>query len=70
LFFIIERKLESGPSYFTPINTVSSTTIIALNDILTIGLFEFELILFSSFKYGLEKNRFELSEIGTTETAH
>jgi hypothetical protein len=45
LSFITERKFASGPSYFTPTNTVSSTTITALKLILIIGLFDPEFIL-------------------------
>ncbi|KAA6374439.1 MAG: hypothetical protein EZS28_030034 [Streblomastix strix] len=37
LFFITQRKIASGPSYFTPANTVSSITITALNEFLIIG---------------------------------
>jgi hypothetical protein len=70
LSLITYKKLLSGPSYFTPTNTVSSTTITPLNDILTIGSYDPGIYFDPDFYSGRVKKRGELSVIGTTETAH
>jgi hypothetical protein len=70
LSLITERKFASGPSYFTPTNTVSSTTIKALKEIRTIGFVDPGINFWSCFGAGRVKKRGELSVIGTTETAH
>ncbi|KAA6401254.1 MAG: hypothetical protein EZS28_003217 [Streblomastix strix] len=67
---ISDKKIASGPSYLTPTNTVSSTTIIARKEIQIIGQVQPEARFASGLGGGHVKKRGELSVIGTTDTAH
>ncbi|KAA6378042.1 MAG: hypothetical protein EZS28_026431 [Streblomastix strix] len=70
LDLISDKNIASGPSYLTPTNTVSSTTIIARKEIQIIGYVQPVICFPPDFGDGHVKKRRESSVIGTTDTAH